>query len=208
MRAAAYIRVSTSGQNLDGQRRTVESYVEAQGFDATWFSDKASGKDTDRPGWQSLVSAIGRREINTVVVWKLDRAFRNALDCLRTVDEWDRVGVSLRVIDLGGQPVDTKAAAGKFMLTVVAAVAEMERATSRERQSAGIQAVRAKNGGRCPWGGRKLGTATIDYARAEELRRRGLTVSEIASSLGCSKSSLYGALRDRGLVRNYSRRSG
>ena len=78
MRAAAYIRVSTSGQNLDGQRRTVESYVEAQGYDATWFEDKASGKDTDRPGWQSLVSAIGRREIATVVVWKLDRAFRNA----------------------------------------------------------------------------------------------------------------------------------
>ncbi len=98
MRAAAYIRVSTSGQNLDGQRRTVESYVEAQGFDATWFEDKASGKDTDRPGWQSLVSAIGRREISTVVVWKLDRAFRNALDCLRTVEEWDRVRAGTNLI--------------------------------------------------------------------------------------------------------------
>ncbi len=55
------------------------------------------------------------------------------------------------------------------------------------------------------WGGRKPGSATIDYSRAEELRRKGLSVGEISQALGCSKSSLYGALRDRGLVRNYSR---
>ena len=149
---------------------------------------KASGADTKRPGLDKLQADIGNRKVKTVIVWKLDRAFRNALDCLRTVDEWDRLGCSLRVIDLGGQPIDTKSASGKFMLTVVAAVAEMERTNSRERQAAGIAAAREAG---VVWGGRKRGSTVIDYARADQLRASGLRVAEIARSLGCSRQSLY-----------------
>ena len=189
---AAYIRVSSKGQKLASQRAEVERYLKAQGFDAVkWYTDKASGKNTERKDFQRLQADIGARKVRTVVVWKLDRAFRNALDCLRTVEEWDRLGVSLRIIDLGGQPIDTKSASGKFMLTVMAAIAEMERTNSRERQAAGIQAVRDANDGRCTWGGRQTGTVTIDYARADELRRSGIRVAEIARSLGCSRQSLY-----------------
>ena len=112
--------------------------------------------------------------LSTVIVWKLDRAFRNALDCLRCVEEWQRLGVSLRIIDLGGQPIDTKSAAGKFMLTIVAAVAEMERSNARERQRAGIEAARKRNGSKCPWGGRPMGATTIDYPMFNKSRRKSL----------------------------------
>ena len=193
---AAYIRVSTADQKLDSQRREVERYLTGQGLEGVqWFSDKATGANTKRPGFLKLQAEIGARKIRTVVTWKLDRAFRNALDCLRTVEEWDQLGVSLRIIDLGGQPIDTKSAAGKFMLTVVAAVAEMERANSRERQRAGIQAIRDKNGGRCTWGGRRTGSTTIDYDRADALWDSGLKITEIARSLGCSRASLYSHFR-------------
>ena len=193
---AAYARVSSKGQKLASQRQELERYLTGQGIDdARWFTDKASGASTARPGFEKLQAAIGRREVSTVIVWKLDRAFRNALDCLRCVEEWQRLGVSLRIIDLGGQPIDTKSAAGKFMLTVVAAVAEMERSNARERQRAGIEAARKRNGGKCPWGGRPKGATTIDYARAEQLRARGLRISEIAQALGCSRQSLYGYFR-------------
>ncbi len=193
---AAYARVSSRGQKLASQRQELERYLAGQDIDdAKWFTDKASGASTDRPGFKALQDAIGRREIGTVIVWKLDRAFRNALDCLRAVEEWDRLGVSLRIVDLGGQPIDTKSAAGKFMLTVVAAVAEMERSNARERQRAGIDAARKRNGGTCPWGGRPKGATTIDYARADQLHARGLRISEIAQALGCSRQSLYGHFR-------------
>ena len=195
-KVAAYIRVSSKGQKLDSQRQEIERYIRAQDFDnVQWFKDKATGANTERPGFRALQRAVGRREVDTVVAWKLDRAFRNALDCLQTVEEWDRLGVSLRIIDLGGQPIDTKSAAGKFMLTVVAAVAEMERATSKERQRAGIEAARARG---AKWGGRKTGSTTIDYRRAEKLVAKGLRVSEVAQALGCSRASLYGYFNARG----------
>ena len=166
---AVYLRVSSKGQKLASQRAEVERYITGQGFEGVrWYSDKASGANVERNGFQRLQADIGAGKVRTVVTWKLDRAFRNALDCLRTVEEWDRLGVSLRVVDLGGQAIDTKSAAGKFLLTVVAAVAEMERANSKERQRAGIEAARKKNNGRCPWGGRPEGTTTIDYKRATE----------------------------------------
>ena len=69
---------------------------------------------------------------------KLDRMFRNAGDCLATVEAWDRAGVALHVVDLGGNAIDTTSAAGRFMLVVLAGAAEMERNLIRERTKAAL----------------------------------------------------------------------
>ena len=78
-----------------------------------------------------------------MVMLKLDRMFRNAGDCLTTVEKWERGGVSLHVIDLGGNAIDTQSAAGRFMLVVMAGVSEMERNLTRERTKAAMAVKRA-----------------------------------------------------------------
>ena len=91
-----------------------------------------------RPDGSKLLSALRKQKVNIVVVLKLDRGFRNAADCLQTVETWDRQAISLHILDLGGNAVDTTTAAGKFMLTVLAGAAEMERNLTRERTKAAM----------------------------------------------------------------------
>ncbi len=207
---AAYLRVSTRDQKLDSQRREVERCLDARGLDGVrWFTDKATGSNTERPGFQKMQTEIAARRVKEVVVWKLERAFRNALDCLRTVEEWERLGVSLRIMDLGGQPIDTKSAAGKFMLTVIAAVAEMERANAKERQRAGIDAWLAKleKAGKSHPGGRPRGAYKVDPKRVAELRSRGLTYDEIGKALGISRPTVRKMLTLAGINRRSGRPS-
>jgi site-specific DNA recombinase len=85
---------------------------------------------------------------------KLDRMFRNAGDCLTTVERWEKAGVALHVVDLGGNAIDTTSAAGRFMLVVLAGAAEMERNLTRERTRSAM-AVKRGNGqriGTVPYG--------------------------------------------------------
>ena len=70
----------------------------------------------------------------------------------------------------------------------------MERNRIRERQAAGIAAAKERG---VTWGGRKVGARLIDYGRAEQLREKGLNISEIASALGCSRQSLYVHFRSK-----------
>ncbi len=85
-----------------------------------------------REGGQRLLAALQHRGgARSVVMLKLDRMFRNAGDCLATVEAWERSGIALHVVDLGGNAIDTTSAAGRFMLVVLAGAAEMERNLTR-----------------------------------------------------------------------------
>ena len=126
---------------------------------------------------------------------KLDRMFRNAGDCLATVEQWERSGVSLHVVDLGGNAIDTTTtAAGRFMLVVLAGAAEMERNLIRERTCSAL-AVKRANGqriGTIPYGsdladdGRGLVANDAEQAvivDMQTLRARGWTLEAIAEEL-------------------------
>lgn len=138
-----------------------------------------------------MLEAASKRAVRAVVAFKLDRLFRNAGDCLTVVEGWERRGVALHLIDLGGQAIDTSSAAGKFFLTVMAGAAEMERNQIRERTRAGMAEKRARceyTGGQVPYGyvvgagGRELVeqpdeqeiVATIRELRAEGTSLRGI----------------------------------
>lgn len=162
MRAAGYIRVSSTdqvdGTSLDNQRTAIEGYCKMKGIDlVSCFQDNgvSGGKPiADRAEGGKLVEAIQAKQIDCVIVLKLDRAFRNVVDCLTSVDTWDKAGVSLHIIDLGGSSIDTSSPSGRFMLTILSAAAEMERGMIRDRCNAGRKARKAegKRIGEIPYG--------------------------------------------------------
>lgn len=148
LRAAGYARVSTAeqgreGVSLDAQADRIRRYCDAQGLPlASVYVDAGVSGGTPiarRPKGADLLAAIERRDVTAIVALKLDRLFRSTLDCLQTVQEWDRRRVSLHLIDFNGGTLDTRSAMGRFFLTMAAGFAEMERALIGERTSAALQ---------------------------------------------------------------------
>lgn len=202
-RAIAYVRVSTeeqtcSGLGLADQRARAAAYCQMRGLTLTRVIEDggvSAGKPLlSRPGGAELIQRVRRRETAHVVMLKLDRGFRNAADCLATVEAWDRARITLHIIDLGGNAIDTASAAGKFMLTVLAGAAEMERNLTRERTRAALQVKRGR-GERisrfAPFGTRlnELGRVVADrdeqaaIATIAALRNEGRSLRIIAATL-------------------------
>ncbi len=203
MKAVGYIRCSTheqaeSGLGLDAQTQRIRAYCTMKGIELVdIIADPAvsGGKPlATREGGQRLLDAIGSRKAGVAVILKLDRMFRNACDCLATVESWDRARVALHIVDLGGNSVDTTSAAGKFMLTVLAGAAEMERNLTRERTKSAL-AVKRANGqriGTVPYGfdladdGNTLTRNDAEQAVIEDMqamRSKGWTLEAIAEEL-------------------------
>ncbi len=156
MQAIGYTRCSTneqadSGLGLDAQAERITAYCTLKGLDLSEIITDAGvsgGKPlASREGGQRLLAVIRQRKAGAVVMLKLDRMFRNAGDCLTTVERWEKGGVALHVADLGGNAIDTTSAAGRFMLVVLAGAAEMERNLTRERTRSAM-AVKRANGQR------------------------------------------------------------
>ena len=124
-----YVRVSTIQQNTDRQLETLTAY----GVDRL-FVEHLSGKDLNRPKLQQMLDTL--REGDTVVVTSVDRIARSAKDLLNLVDHIHSQGAHFKSLD---NNIDTSKDMGKFILTILAAVAELERATILERQRQGIE---------------------------------------------------------------------
>ena len=151
-----------------------------------------------RPGGKRVLDTVRRGEAGAVIALKLDRLFRSAADCLDVVAGWDKGGVALHLVDLGGQSVDTSSAMGRFFLTMMAGVAELERNLGGERTAA-VKAHKAGkgeyNGGAVPYGFHVVrdgdGPALIEedegeqavIAEARRLRAAGLTLRAVAAEL-------------------------
>lgn len=203
MRAIGYARCSTneqadSGLGLEAQAERIRAYCTMRSLDLADLvvdAGVSGGKPlASRDGGQRLLSALKGREAESVVMLKLDRMFRNAGDCLSTVEKWERAGVALHVVDLGGNAIDTTSAAGRFMLVVLAGAAEMERNLTRERTRSAM-AVKRANGqriGTVPFGFDLAGDgAALVPNEAEQaviadilaLRANGMKLEKIAAAL-------------------------
>lgn len=134
---------------------------------------------------------------DTLVVCKVDRLARSTVglwEVVKRLEAVDDGGVGLRVLNLGGETVDTKSAAGKLILTIFAGFAQFEREMMLERQREGI--AKAKVEGR--YKGRKP-TARAKADDAVRLFKEGRTVSQIAQELAIGRGSVYRALEAAGL---------
>jgi DNA invertase Pin-like site-specific DNA recombinase len=134
---------------------------------------------------------------DTLIVTKVDRLARSTTglwDIVKRLEDVEDGGVALRVLNLGGEVVDTKSATGKLILTIFAGFAQFEREMMLERQKEGIAKAKAEK--RYP--GRKP-TARAKAGDAVALFKQGLTVTEIAEALSIGRASVYRALEEAGL---------
>jgi DNA invertase Pin-like site-specific DNA recombinase len=203
-KVAGYVRVSTEEQSregisLDAQRTRIVAYCAMRGLELVELVEdpgvSASKALKARPGGQRILDLLRRRRVAGVVAFKLDRLFRNCADCLANVEAWDRAGVGVHLLDLGGSAIDTSSAMGKFFLTVMAGAAELERNQISERTSAVLRhkADRGEyTGGAPPFGFRLAndGVRLVEdaaeqrvLARARELRGHGTSLRAIAAQL-------------------------
>jgi len=146
-KAVCYLRVSTEeqaseGVSLDSQDEKVRAYCLLAGLDVEAVIREegvsAGKKLSERPGGQELLSLVHKKKVRHVIALKLDRLFRDAEDALHQSKEWDRSGVALHLVDLGGQTINTSSAMGRMFFTMAAAFAEMERNLIAERTSTAL----------------------------------------------------------------------
>jgi DNA invertase Pin-like site-specific DNA recombinase len=197
MKAIGYIRVSTEeqaahGVSLDAQRAKIEAYALTKDLELVGIIEDAgkSAKDLRRPGVQKVLAMAKRKEVDAVIIVKLDRMFRSTVDALNTAKDFDRRGVALHSIS---ESLDTQSAMGKFFFTLTAALAEMERGLVGERTRAALTRKREKGektGGDVPYGfdlvGGKLTQNQEEQqtkARISRLRKSGLSFQKVANVL-------------------------
>ncbi|MEO2017279.1 MAG: recombinase family protein [Fuerstiella sp.] len=183
---AVYLRVSTKEQNEASQREEIGRFIEKEGFDSSrirWFLDKSTGDNLDRPAFEEMDRLIENGAIRTVITWKLDRLSRRMLDGMVTVSRW--LESDVRFVSVT-QDFDFRGVVGRMVAAMLFGFAELEQQTRRQRQAAGIAVARRKG----VYKGRLSGTTKAQPDRAAELRERGLTDSEIATTLGVSRRTI------------------
>ena len=177
-----YVRVSSFDQNPD--RQFEGAHV------AREFTDKASGKDTQRPELVSLLSFV--REGDTVVVHSMDRLARNLDDLRRIVQGLTKRSVRIEFVKESLAFTGEDSPMANLMLSVMGAFAEFERSLIRERQREGIALARQRGAYR----GRKK---SLNDEQIAELKRRvsaGEPKALIARDFGISRETLYQYLRE------------
>lgn len=181
-----YARVSTTDQvaGLEAQHRDLL----ATGCTEKIFAEQVSSV-MQRDELAAALDYV--RGGDTLVVTRLDRLARSTADLLEIISTLEHKGVALRILDFGGQAVDTQSPSGRLIVTMFGAVAQFERELLLQRQREGIQKAKAegKYKGRAP-------TARRQAPQVHELREAGLGASDIAARLGMSRSSVYRILTD------------
>jgi putative DNA-invertase from lambdoid prophage Rac len=183
IRTFAYCRVSTAEQSHENQIHEIL----AAGFQVDSrrvISETVSGSTAafERKGFRSLVARLEWDDV--LIVTKLDRLGRNAMDVRATVERLAEMQVRVHCLALGG--ADLTSAAGKMTMAVIAAVAEFERDLLIERTHAGL--VRAKTQGKKL--GRPSSLTPEQRAMVARQRSEGVSLGALAKELGVSRSAI------------------
>ena len=191
MAVFGYGRVSTAEQTADNQRLEIERAGYTVEY---WFADTVSGKAhaAQRKHFGDMLAKLRKKD--TVVVSKLDRLGRDAPDVLATIKALAALGVEVVVLQLG--KLDLTSPAGKLMLAMLAAVAEMERDLIVERTQAGL--ARAKTEGKTL--GRPAKTTPEQRKAMAEGYASKQSVSALAKLYGVSRATVLTIVKPSGEV--------
>ena len=163
------------------QLRDLRQYAEARGLAVTEYVDSGySGAKQSRPALDRLMNDTRKRQFDCVLVWRIDRFARSTKHLVLALEEFRSLGVQFISYQ---ENIDTNSPLGQALFTIVSAVAQLERDLIRERVRAGLRNARAK--------GKKFGRhrAQVDAFRVAELRRDGLSWSQVCRTLNVSKGS-------------------
>lgn len=187
---AIYLRCSSATQTTASQRHEIDRYLASQVICGRiqWYEDAAvTGTNLDRPALGRLHRDIIEGQVDTVIVWKLDRLSRSIADGVKLLSDWVDKGV--RVVSVT-QQIDLSGPMGRMVASLLLGIAEMEREHLRERQAAGIAQAKAR--------GVKFGRPqSVDATAVRRMKADGCSASGIARRLGISRQSVYNALRSQ-----------
>jgi DNA invertase Pin-like site-specific DNA recombinase len=193
----AYIRVSTGKQDLslEVQRERIQPYCQMMGLNLveviTERAVSAKIKLAKRPEGSKIAHMIKDGTYH-IVALKLDRLFRNAADALTNVEQWDEGGISLHLVDMGGQSINTGSSMGKMVITMLAGFAEMERNLISERTTAALQFKRTSGHvyNHVPYGFEGVDGTLVPHAgeqsvikRMAGLKASGMSYARVADEL-------------------------
>lgn len=184
----AYVRVSTVEQNEARQIEALEKHNIEK-----WFTEKVSGKDTNRPELQKMLDFV--REGDTVYIHDFSRLARSTKDLLDIVDQLTAKKVHLVS---NKENVDSSTPSGKLMLTMIGAIAEFERQNMLEKQKEGIAI--AKREGKYKGGQVKAIDDKLFNEVYEKYQSREITKIKMADMLGISRPTLDKLLKDKKLA--------
>lgn len=185
-RTGIYLRVSTDQQTTENQLRVLNEVAERAGWTiVAVFEDAgvsgAKGRDK-RPGYDALLKAISRREIDMVAAWSVDRLGRSLPDLVAFLSDIQNRGCDLY---LHQQAVDTSTPSGRMLFQMLAVFAEFERAIITSRITAGLDRARAK--------GVQFGRPNLSLDRRTKVQKAlidGLSIRQVAKATGVSTASV------------------
>lgn len=183
LRAAIYARVSTSHQQtIPMQLRELRAYCARRKWSVAMVENDVLSGRRPRPGRELVMQAARRREVDVVVVWKLDRWGRSLADLVTTLQELLELEIPFVSVS---EAVDLTTTTGRAMAGMLAVFAQFEHELRAERVRDGIAAARLE--------GRKLGrprTAATKLEQVRRLARAKVNQSEIARRLKISRTSV------------------
>jgi DNA invertase Pin-like site-specific DNA recombinase len=190
LKVLIYARVSTShhDQKPEIQINELRRFCEARGWQITQeITDHGfSGSTDNRPGLKKLMALAKSREVDAIVVVKLDRLFRSLKHLVTTLEEFQSLGITFVATK---DQVDYSTPAGRLFVQILGSLAEFEKSLLRERTLMGLEHAKSI--------GKKLGRPkTTDSMAIVELRQQGLSHREIQSQLNISKGSISRALKN------------
>ena len=182
-RAALYVRVSTPDQHVESQLYDLRELAAQRGFEVVHeYEDRGvCGKKARRPGLDLLMADARRKKFSVVLVAAFDRIARNTRNFLQVIDELDSMGIEFIS---RRENVDTSGPMGRLFVTIISAIAELERSLVVDRVKSGMRRAKLE--------GRQIGRARLDVDRAQviEDRRSGLSLTQVAKKHGISRASV------------------
>ena len=198
VKVGLYARVSTQEQQtLPLQLRALRTYAKQRGWTIVQQIQDVGSGASDRPQRELLLYAARRRELDAILVWRLDRWGRSVADLVVTLKELAELGVGFVSLT---EALDLTTSTGRALAGLLAVFAEFEREILRERVKAGIAHARQEGGphGRPP-------TARRQARRVKRLYARGVSKAEIARRLRIGRTSVRRILTEQTAVKRPER---
>jgi DNA invertase Pin-like site-specific DNA recombinase len=188
-KVALYVRVSTPDQHVESQLYDLRELASQRGFEVVHeYEDRGiSGTKARRPGLDALMADARRKKFSAVAVAAFDRIARSTKNFLQIIDEFDSLGiefVSRR------ENIDTSGPMGRLFLTLISAIAELEKSIVVERVKSGIRRAKLE--------GRQIGRARLDVDRERVVndRRSGMSLTQVAKLHNISRASVCRLMKE------------